>query len=75
MVADAGYSNGEQAERCEEQGILPHAPANRAINNHGDGTLFDRKLFVYDEKTATFRCPADQKLRVNVLGATALAMA
>lgn len=62
VVADAGYSNGEQAEQCEAQGIVPHAPANRAINNKGDGTLFDRRLFVYDEKTDTFRCPAGQTL-------------
>jgi transposase len=62
VVADAGYSNGEQAERCESQGIVPHAPANRAINNKGDGTLFDRRLFVYDEKADTFRCPAGQTL-------------
>jgi hypothetical protein len=45
VVADAGYSNGEQAEQCEQQGILPHVPANRAINNQGDGSLFDRSLF------------------------------
>jgi len=62
VVADAGYSNGEQAERCESQGIVPHAPANRAINNQGDGTLFDRRLFVYEEKPDTFRCPAGQTL-------------
>ncbi len=62
VVADAGYSNGEQAERCEEQGIVPHVPANRAVNNQGDGTLFDRSRFVYDEKTDTFRCPADKTL-------------
>jgi transposase len=62
VVADAGYSNGEQAESCEAKGILPHAPANRAINNQGDGTLFDRTEFVYDEKTDTFRCPASQTL-------------
>lgn len=62
VVADAGYSNGEQAEHCEQQGILPHVPANRAINNKGDGTLFDRSLFVYDEKTDTFRCPANKTL-------------
>ena len=30
VVDDAGYSNGEQAERCEGQGIVPHVPANRA---------------------------------------------
>jgi transposase len=62
VVADAGYSNGEQAERCEEQGIVPHVPANRSTNNQGNGTLFDRSLFIYDEKTDTFRCPANQTL-------------
>ena len=43
VVADAGYSNGEHAEGCESQGIVPHAPTNRAINNQGDGTRFDRR--------------------------------
>jgi transposase len=62
VVADAGYSNGEQAARCEEQGIVPHVPANRAINNQGDGTLFDRSRFLYDAKTDTFRCPANHTL-------------
>ncbi len=62
VIADAGYSNGEQAAQCEAQGIVPHVPANRAINNKGDGALFDRTRFVYDEKTDTFRCPANQTL-------------
>jgi transposase len=62
VVADAGYSNGEQAEQCEAGGILPHVPANRSINSQGDGTLFDRTRFLYDEKTDTFRCPAQQTL-------------
>jgi transposase len=35
MVADAGYSNGEQAEACEAKGIVPHVPANRSVNNQG----------------------------------------
>jgi transposase len=62
VVADAGYSNGEQAEQCETQGIVPHVPANRSINNQGDGTLFDRSQFHYEEKTDTYRCPANQAL-------------
>jgi hypothetical protein len=61
-AAEAGYWNGEQAECCEQQGIMPHVPANRAINNKGDGTLFDRWLFIYDEKTDSFRCPAHKTL-------------
>ncbi len=62
VVADAGYSNGEQAAQCEQRSIVPHVPANRAINNQGDGNLFDRSLFVYDQNTDTFRCPANQTL-------------
>jgi transposase len=62
VVADAGYSNGAQAEACEAKGILPHVPANRAINNQGDGTLFDRSRFHYDENTDTFRCPNGETL-------------
>ncbi len=62
VVADAGYSNGEQAEPCETRGILPHVPANRAINNKGDGTLFDRSRFRYDATTDTFHCPDGQTL-------------
>ena len=45
VVADAGYSNGADAVACERDGITPCVPANRAINNQGDGTLFDRSLF------------------------------
>jgi transposase len=62
VVADAGYSNGEQAEACEAKGIVPHVPVTRSVNNQGDGTLFDRSEFHYDEKTDTFRCPANQTL-------------
>lgn len=62
VVADAGYSNGEQAEACEAKGILAHVPANRGVNNHGDGTLFDRTEFSYQPESDTFRCPAGQTL-------------
>jgi len=57
VVADKGYSNGEQAQRCEQQGILAHVPAQRHVNCQGDGTLLDRSQFLYDETTDTFRCP------------------
>jgi transposase len=62
VVADGGYSNGEQAEACETKGIVPHVPANRAVNNKGDGTLLDRSEFQYDENTDSFRCPTGQTL-------------
>jgi transposase len=62
-VADAGYSNGAQAETLEAQGIVPCVPANRAVNNQGGGSLLDRRRFIYDEATDTMRCPSGQVLR------------
>lgn len=63
VIADAGYSNGEQASECEGKGILPHLPANRGVNSKGDGTLFDRTRFQYREETDTMLCPAGHHLR------------
>ncbi len=63
VVADAGYSNGAQAEACEARGIVPHVPAQRSINNQGDGKLFDRDQFVYEPGSDTLRCPAGQSLK------------
>jgi transposase len=63
VLADTGYSNGGQAAACESLGIVPHVPAKRNVNNQGDGTLFDRTAFVYDQKTNTYRCPGNKTLR------------
>jgi transposase len=63
VVADAGYSNGEQAALCEQKGILPHVPAKRGVNTRADGTLFDRTAFHYDEQSNTMLCPAGHRLR------------
>jgi transposase len=65
VVADAGYSNGEQAAACEGKGILPHVPAKRGVNTRGDGTLFDRTAFQYQEQSNTMLCPAGHTLRSN----------
>lgn len=62
VVADAGYSNGEQAAILEQKGILPHVPANRAVNTQGDGTLFDRTAFTYDDDNDTLACPAGRTM-------------
>jgi transposase len=63
IVADAGYSNGAQAEALEAQGIVAHIPANRAVNNQGDGAFFDRTCFAYDDASDSLRCPAGQTLQ------------
>lgn len=62
VLADAGYSNGAHAAALEAQGIVPHVPASRAINNQGDGQLFDRRLFSYDASADSYRCPAGEVL-------------
>jgi transposase len=62
VVADAGYSNGAHASACERDGIIACAPANRAVNNRGDGRLFDRSAFVYEPDTDSYRCPAGRSL-------------
>jgi hypothetical protein len=62
VVADAGYSNGTQAEACEAKGILPHLPVDRGRNHLGDGTLFDRSEFTCQPESDTFLCPAGQTL-------------
>jgi transposase len=59
VVADAGYSNGEHATRCEEIGIVTHVPAKRSVNPHG---LFDRSTFIYQTESDTFICPEGKTL-------------
>ena len=48
VVADAGYSNGEQVAQCEAAGIVPYIPVMRTVNNQGDGTLFGRTDFRHE---------------------------
>jgi len=63
IVADAGYSNGEQAALCEAAGMLPYVPVMRTVNNQGDGSLFGREDFRYEPETNTYICPGDKTLR------------
>lgn len=60
-----GLLEWRAAEAHEAKGILPHVPASRGVNNHGDGTLFDRTEFAYQPKSDTFLCPAGQTLFAN----------
>jgi transposase len=60
-IADAGFSNGEQAAACEAAGIEPCAPANRSANAHGD--FFPRADFRYEREDDVYVCPAGQRLK------------
>lgn len=67
VVADAGYSNGEQLQQCEDHGITAYVPINRSSNNQGHGEYFQTENFRYGPDTDTFTCPAGQTLtRVQV---------
>ena len=63
VVADTGYSNGQQAKQCEEAGVTPYVPAQRTANNQGEGIYFDRSVFIYDASSDSYRCPAGEVLR------------
>jgi transposase len=62
VVADAGYSNGEQFAHCEAEGIVPYVPVMRTVNNQGNGTLFDRADFRYEPETDSYVCPGNKRL-------------
>lgn len=62
VVADAGYSNGEHLAGCEANGIIPYVALARGVNPRGDGNLFDRRHFTYDQVRDHFTCPAGATL-------------
>lgn len=63
VVADAGYSNGEQLTVCAEESITAFVPPNRSVNNQGDGSLFQKSDFTFDSEQDCYRCPAGQELK------------
>jgi transposase len=66
VTADAGYSNGEQFQACEDAGITAFVPPNRSVNNQGGGTeFFDRTDFKYEEDSDRYQCPAGQWLTLK----------
>jgi hypothetical protein len=62
VVADAGYANGEHIAQLDGKGIISYVAVSRAVNNQGDGTLYDRTAFSYDAAADSFSCPAGKTL-------------
>src|SRR5271155_2825761 len=62
VVADAGYSNGEQVAQCEAAGMMPYVSVMRTVNNQGDGTLYGRADFQYEPDSDTYICPGNKRL-------------
>jgi transposase len=61
VVADIGYSNGEQGARCEQDGITPIVPRAETVNPKGK-QYFSRDQFSYDRESDSWRCPAGETL-------------
>jgi transposase len=61
VVADTGYSNGEQGEQCAKDGIVAVVARPITVNPRGEG-LFTREAFAYDATNDNYRCPAGQTL-------------
>lgn len=66
VTADAGYSNGEHFQACEDAGVAAIVPINRA-NRSVDDVLFPQTDFTYDPETDTYQCPAGQLLTLKQL--------
>jgi transposase len=60
-VADAGYSNGEHGQRCEDDGIIAIVPRHQTVNPEGK-QYFSRDRFNYDACSDTWQCPAGETL-------------
>jgi transposase/IS5 family transposase len=61
VVADTGYSNGEQGARCEQDGITAIVPRAETVNPKGK-QYFSRNEFSYDRESDSWRCPAGERL-------------
>lgn len=42
--------------------MMPFVPVMRTVNNQGDGTVFGRSDFRYDQSTDSYVCPGDKQL-------------
>jgi transposase/IS5 family transposase len=64
VVADTGYSNGEQAERCAASQITAIVPRRETVNTGGE-QYFTRDRFTYDAASDAYQCPAGQMLALE----------
>lgn len=69
VVADTGYSNGEQASECAEAGITAIVPRPVTVNPRGE-EFFTRGAFAYEREADAYRCPAGQTLTLGRVSRT-----
>jgi transposase len=61
VLADAGYSNGEQLAACDAEGITVTLPNHRSINDLSDG--YPKNAFTYEADQDCYICPAGERLK------------
>jgi transposase len=69
VVADTGYSTGEEGQRCEDSGITAIVPRAETVNTEGK-QYFSRDRFTYDAQSDTWQCPAGETLTCRELSHT-----
>ena len=60
VLADGGYSNGEQLAACDAEGITVTLPIHRSINDLSDA--YPTSAFAYDADQDCYICPAGERL-------------
>jgi len=66
VVADTGYSSGEQGDRCALDNITAIVPRAEIVNTTGK-QYFSRGQFSYDAASDSWRCPAGQTLTCRMV--------
>lgn len=63
-VADTGYHEAQQLEKCEQAGIVTYVPASEGTSGQApDGRkVYPKTDFTYDAAQDLYRCPAGQRL-------------
>jgi transposase len=63
-VADAGYHEAGQIEKCEQSGVTTYVPApgTRAGQANGGAEVFPKEQFRYDTQKDCYHCPGAQEL-------------
>lgn len=64
VVADTGYSNGEQGRACAKDKITAIVPRPQVVNPKG-AELFSRDQFAYDAERDRWTCPAGATLTLR----------
>jgi transposase len=64
VVADSQYGTIENLLVCHDKQLSPHMPAVRTRNKYTGSrkNIYPEEVFVYEESTDTYRCPAGKTL-------------